>query len=106
MQTIDLAAFMSADFFGAREQEKWRPPFLGEDFVDVTRTAGYAHTLRIMQGNYGLVHKHPFSANIRLIRADPDRCNVGCPALARRASDGIDCNELDDLAAPNGSRWQ
>ena len=28
---------MSADFFGAREQEKCRAPFSGEDFVDVTR---------------------------------------------------------------------
>jgi hypothetical protein len=30
-QLIDLAAFMSAVFFGGREQEKWRAPFLGED---------------------------------------------------------------------------
>jgi hypothetical protein len=30
-QAPDLAAFMSADFFGAPEQEKWRAPFLGED---------------------------------------------------------------------------
>jgi len=29
---------MSAGFVGAREREKWRAPFLGEDFVDVTRT--------------------------------------------------------------------
>ena len=36
-QAIDLAAFMSADFFGAREQKKCRAPFSGEDFVDVTR---------------------------------------------------------------------
>ena len=36
-QTIDLAAFMSADFFGAREQEKCRAPFSSEDFVDVAR---------------------------------------------------------------------
>ena len=28
---------MSADFFGAREQEKCRAPFSGEDFFDVTR---------------------------------------------------------------------
>jgi hypothetical protein len=28
-QAIDLAAFRSADFFGAPEQEKWRAPFLG-----------------------------------------------------------------------------
>ena len=28
---------MSADFFGAREQEKCRAPFSGDDFVDVTR---------------------------------------------------------------------
>jgi hypothetical protein len=36
-QAIDLAAFMSADFFGAREQEKCRAPFSDEDFADVTR---------------------------------------------------------------------
>ena len=34
-QTIDLAAFMSTDFFGAREQEKCRAPFSNEDSVDV-----------------------------------------------------------------------
>jgi hypothetical protein len=34
-QAFDLAAFMSADFFGAREREKCRAPFSGEDFVDV-----------------------------------------------------------------------
>jgi hypothetical protein len=28
-QAIDLAAFMSANFFGAREREKWRAPFFG-----------------------------------------------------------------------------
>jgi hypothetical protein len=28
---------MSADFFGAREQKKWRATFLDQDFVDVTR---------------------------------------------------------------------
>ena len=36
-QTIGSAAFMSVDFFGAREQEKCRAPFSGEDFVDATR---------------------------------------------------------------------
>jgi hypothetical protein len=30
-QTIGSAAFMSVDFFGAREQEKCRAPFSGED---------------------------------------------------------------------------
>jgi hypothetical protein len=33
-QAFDLAAFMSSDFFGAREREKCRAPFSGEDFVD------------------------------------------------------------------------
>jgi hypothetical protein len=30
-QAIDLAAFMSADFFGALEQEKCRAPFSSEE---------------------------------------------------------------------------
>jgi hypothetical protein len=36
-QLNDLAAFMAADFFGGREQEKCRAPFSGEDRVDVTQ---------------------------------------------------------------------
>ena len=36
-QAIELTAFMSADFFDAREQEKWRAPPSGVDRVDVTR---------------------------------------------------------------------
>jgi hypothetical protein len=36
-QVTDLEAFMSADVFGAHQQEKCRAPFSGEDFVDVNR---------------------------------------------------------------------
>ncbi len=36
-QAVDLAAFMSADLFGAREQENCRAPFSGENLFDVTR---------------------------------------------------------------------
>jgi hypothetical protein len=36
-QAIDLAGFMSVDFFGGREQEECRAPFSGEDRVDVTQ---------------------------------------------------------------------
>jgi hypothetical protein len=39
-QAINLEAFMLADFFGAREQEKCRAPFSSEDFVDVTCRGG------------------------------------------------------------------
>jgi hypothetical protein len=43
-QAIVLAAFMSADFFGAQEQEKWRAPFSGEDLF--RRDAQRPFTLR------------------------------------------------------------
>ncbi len=50
-QAADLTAFMSADLFGAREQEKCRAPFSGEDLF--RRDAPWPYTPR-RYGSYDL----------------------------------------------------
>jgi hypothetical protein len=85
-QVIDLAASMSTDFYGAREQEKCRAPFSGEDFVDVTRRGrlrSEGDTVSIRRQGESLVLQPIKSAAWPL--GFFDRVRIDDPAFARPA---------------------